>query len=113
MSNLQESILNEYKLHFPHDTLRDIAEKTDIQITRIFRLFNGSSMKLGEYETFKAQLPKKYTSEFNKLAHACTENLTARRLNLLKNQMIHSLKLSQMSQHNASSSLLNQHGRLA
>ena len=50
--SLQNNILKSYRTHYPQDTLREISQRTGIQLTRIFRLLNGSSMKLSEYELF-------------------------------------------------------------
>ena len=49
---LQNRILKEYRTIFPRHTLRETSAHTGIQLTRIFRLFNGSAMKLNEYELF-------------------------------------------------------------
>lgn len=50
--SLQSKVIEKYKETYPHDTLREIAKRTGIQLTRVFRLFNGNAMKLEEYETF-------------------------------------------------------------
>lgn len=49
---LQTRILKEYRSLYPHITLRETAAQTNINLTRIFRLYNGSAMKLEEYERF-------------------------------------------------------------
>lgn len=51
--NLQKKILQDYRAAFGHQTFREIARTTGIQQTRVFRIFNGSSMKLCEYEVFQ------------------------------------------------------------
>lgn len=53
---LQQAILRQYQEHFPGLTYRAIAEHTGIQLTRIFRIINGSEMKLREYEIFYLKL---------------------------------------------------------
>ena len=35
-------------------TLRKISEDTNIQITRVFRILNGSEMKISEFEIFSS-----------------------------------------------------------
>lgn len=50
--SLQQNIIKSYRTVFPDDTLREIAQRTGIQLTRVFRLLNGSPMKLSEYESF-------------------------------------------------------------
>ena len=62
MQNLQTSILSEYTNTFPKDTLKEISLKTGIQITRVFRIFNGSEMKISEYESFQNSLKQNTTN---------------------------------------------------
>lgn len=50
---LQNNVLNCYKAKFPNHTLKKISQRTGIQLTRVFRLFNGHEMKLSEYEAFQ------------------------------------------------------------
>lgn len=50
---LQNKVLKKYRLYFPNDTLRDVSERTNIQLTRVFRLFNGKAMKVEELEAFE------------------------------------------------------------
>lgn len=49
---LQQEIINEYKKKFPQDKLKDISERTGLNITRVFRVFNGATLKINEYEIF-------------------------------------------------------------
>lgn len=49
---LQKKILQDYKTLYPNESLRETSSRTAIQLTRVFRLFNGSAMKLAEYEAF-------------------------------------------------------------
>ncbi len=51
--SLQARILFQYRQLFPRQTLRETAKLTGIQLTRVFRLMNGSAMKLEEYESFR------------------------------------------------------------
>jgi predicted transcriptional regulator len=51
--DLQRCVLKTFKEYYGNLTIREIAALTGIQYTRVFRLFNGSEMKLGEYEAFK------------------------------------------------------------
>ena len=51
--NLQKKTLARYRQFFPQDTLRETSARTGIQITRIFRLFNGKNMKVAELEAFE------------------------------------------------------------
>lgn len=50
---LQEKTIQRYRQAFPHHALREVSAHTGIQITRVFRLFNGKVMKVGELEAFE------------------------------------------------------------
>ncbi len=50
---LQSQIIQEYEFFFGKRTFQQIASHTGIQITRVFRLHNGSLMRLDEYERFR------------------------------------------------------------
>ena len=56
--SLQVRILEQYRQVFPRHTLREISHQTGIQLTRVFRLMNGSPMKLDEYENFRRVIEK-------------------------------------------------------
>ena len=56
---LQNRVLKKYRLYFPHDTLRDVSNRTNIQLTRVFRLFNGKPMKVKELEAFEEVIETK------------------------------------------------------
>ena len=50
---LQKKTLSRYRQYFPNETLRETSARTGIRITRVFRLFNGKTMKVGELEAFE------------------------------------------------------------
>ncbi len=56
---LQSKTLHRYRQLFPNETLRQTSARTGIQITRVFRLFNGKNMKVGELEAFEAAILSK------------------------------------------------------
>jgi hypothetical protein len=56
---LQNKTIQRYRLFFPEETLREVSARTGIQITRVFRLFNGKAMKLGEFEAFEKAIHQK------------------------------------------------------
>lgn len=56
---LQQKTLHRYRQLFPHQPLREISANTGIQITRVFRLFNGKIMKVGELEAFEKAINEK------------------------------------------------------
>lgn len=51
--SLQNKTILRYRQFFPQETLREISIRTGIQITRVFRLMNGKTMKVGELEAFE------------------------------------------------------------
>lgn len=53
---MQKIILESYQQQFPNHTFQQISKQTGIQVTRVFRIFNGSEMKLSEYSQFKSVL---------------------------------------------------------
>ncbi len=72
---LENKIIQRYRLHFPNETLREVSQKTGIQITRVFRLFNGKKMKVSELEAFEAVIQgKKFENQsFNRLNRIAEE----------------------------------------
>jgi hypothetical protein len=70
--SLQKKILFRYRQQFPNDTLKEVSARTGIQMTRVFRLFNGKPMKVGELEALERALNVKLA-----------ENPQARRLHSL------------------------------
>lgn len=57
--SLQNKTILRYRQFFPQDTLREISLRTGIQITRVFRLMNGKTMKVGELEAFETAVSNK------------------------------------------------------
>lgn len=63
--SLQNKTIERYRLFFPRETLREVSSRTGIQITRVFRLFNGKPMKLGEFEAFENAISAKLAENPN------------------------------------------------
>ena len=63
--SLQKKTLNRYRQFFPQDTLREVSARTGIQITRVFRLFSGKTMKVGELEAFESAVNLKIAENPN------------------------------------------------
>ena len=76
--DLQMTILNQYMLLNGKPTLKKISEDTGIQLTRIFRLFNGSKMKLAEYQIFNRKVKEKMglTDGLEAIAFECSMRLS-------------------------------------
>jgi len=49
----QQILLKRFKRLFPTHSYKEISMLTGIQITRVFRLFNGAEMKISEYRAFE------------------------------------------------------------
>lgn len=75
---LQMTILNQYMLLNGRPTLKKIAADTGIQLTRVFRLFNGSTMKLSEYQIFNQKVKEKMglTESLEEIAFECSLKLS-------------------------------------
>ncbi len=58
MSLLQEKTLNSFLEAVGKKTLNEYSEITGIERTRLFRLFHGAEMKLGEFETLQSYILK-------------------------------------------------------
>lgn len=76
--NLQKTILSQYVLLNQEPTLKKISEDTGIQLTRVFRLFNGSVMKLSEYQVFQHRIKEKMglTDALSEIAFDCSLKLS-------------------------------------
>lgn len=56
---MQQRTLDRYRKFYPNDTLRQTSQRTGIQMTRIFRLYNGMNMKVQELEKFENAINQK------------------------------------------------------
>ena len=76
---LQQKTLHRYRQLFPHETLRETSARTSIQITRVFRLFNGKKMKVEELEAFVSILNQKKAENASvcRLSHVVEEASTS------------------------------------
>lgn len=73
--SLQNKIISRYRLFYPTHTLREVSATTGIQITRVFRLFNGKPMKVGELEAFEKVISERMSENpnYSRLHHALEE----------------------------------------
>ncbi len=93
--NTQTNLITRYKNTFPKDTIKEISRKTNIQQTRVFRIFNGVEMKVSEMEALEDVMAKKAHIKFNDFLEAsrkCTNELSEKVLLDLYNQMRFLLK---------------------
>jgi hypothetical protein len=63
--SLQNKTIQRYRSFFPNESLREVSARTGIQITRVFRLFNGKPMKVGELEAFEKVITDKLAENPN------------------------------------------------
>ncbi len=75
---IQKSLLSTYMEVSNHPTFKKISQETGVQMTRVFRLFNGSSMKLSEYVTFQKLVDQKlgFNNGLSKLVKECSNQLS-------------------------------------
>ena len=95
MMNLQKKILNDYRALFPDETLREISAKTGIQLTRVFRIFNNSPMKLAEYEIFNGLIEQVDLDrpDLIELFKSCENKLGREAMNEIESMMHRKLRL--------------------
>ena len=72
---LQAAVLKKYLDKMGKVTIREIADDTGIQMTRVFRIMNGAEMKLSEYEIFKERLNQS-AGQVERLIFECEKKLS-------------------------------------
>lgn len=108
--DLQMTILNQYMLLNNKPTLKKISADTGIQLTRIFRLFNGSTMKLSEYQVFNRKVKEKMglTDGLEAMAFECSLKLSPeaiKDLEVFLKRKIETWKLSQIQKQTRTTTL--------
>lgn len=96
--SLQEKTLNRYRHSFPEDSLRDISTRTGIQITRIYRLFSGKTMKVEELEIFENIIESKINknkelSRINNIMSEAYASLTDDELSKISEYVLRKIKI--------------------
>lgn len=96
--SVQKIVLKQFREVYPSAKLKEISEKTGIQITRVFRILNGAEMKVSELESFQVlvQDPKR-NKKFIDISHDCALNLTPKRRLYIQSIMEQALKLHALS----------------
>lgn len=54
----QQQLIQRFKEQFPTWTFKQIAQKTGLNTSRVFRLFNGQEMKVSEYMAIERLLDR-------------------------------------------------------
>ena len=89
----QQHILKKYRKIFPSQTLKEVSETTSINISRVFRLFNGYEMKVSEYERFEVAIGENINSAdqqnflFFDLAEKCNQHLSSDHMDSIIEEM--------------------------
>ncbi len=99
--DLQKIIIKRYKEAFPQNTLKNIAEETGIQQTRVFRIFNGYEMKISEFQKFEDAINKRSRyniSQFriSKLVDQCLRELSHSKLLKISENLEHNLHIERL-----------------
>lgn len=92
---IQNDLLNKFKRLYNDPTYKEIASLTGIQLTRVFRLFNGFEMKLSEYLIFTSLLEDKRPKEFalEQVVSECVRRLSDESLVKIENYCKRHLEL--------------------
>lgn len=100
MQEEQILLLKEYMKLNKHPSFKKISEDTGIQTTRVFRLFNGSKMKLCEYQIFKNKIESLKMSgpSLEKLAYECSLKLSASACEEVTKILIRKLEMWKLTQ---------------
>ncbi len=91
----QKRVLGQYLELSNNPTLKVIAMDTGIQITRVFRILNGSEMRLKEFLAFNRAVEKRMGAgiSLGNLALECMHTLSAEALCEIQADMERRLKL--------------------
>lgn len=76
---LQKRTLRQYMELRQNPTLKAIADETGIELTRIFRIMNGTKMRLDEWEIFNSIIVAS-DNELEKLTRDCLRELSIEQL---------------------------------
>jgi hypothetical protein len=78
--NLQQKTINRVRRTYPEATLQEFSSMSGINKSRLFRLFNGSEMKLCEYESLRKiarkpgqEILEQHFEEFKKMIFKLNE----------------------------------------
>ncbi len=97
---LQKTILDQYMLVNQNPTLKKIAEDTGIQITRVFRILNGSTMKLCEYQIFQKKVREKMglCESLESIAFDCSLKLSPVAIKEIEKYLLRKIEIWKLKQ---------------
>ena len=98
--SLQKLVTKRYMSLHKHPTLKSISKDTGLQITRAFRILNGASMKLSEYEVFAKSIREKMSSlgRLENLVEECSLKLPQSEIEELNAIINKKLKVNQVKE---------------
>lgn len=84
--DIQNELLQRFKKLYGNPTYKEVSSLTGIQMTRVFRIFNGMEMKLSEYLVVKSLIDEflNSTSQLDQLLENCKLRLSEDSLNEVK-----------------------------
>ncbi len=96
--SVQSIVLRQLKETYPQAKLKEISEKTGIQITRVFRLLNGAEMKVSEWEKIKTLTDiNNGIEDFLATAKECALSLSPQRRQAFHSSMQQALKILELN----------------
>jgi len=92
----QQEILDVYVTMFNKPTLKKTSELTGIQITRVFRIMNGSVMSITEYQAFYNLInAKKENSSLRALIEKGLMLLSGDKLQQIESELVKGLAIKE------------------
>lgn len=97
---LQKKILKQYMQLKSKPTLKEVANDTGIQLTRVFRLLNGAPMKLEEFQIFQKRVKELsgLTSTLEEVAYECALKLSVEAVKELELFLIRKIEIWKLTQ---------------
>lgn len=98
MNEKQTALIEAYFKKYPKDSLRKVSERTSIQKTRVYRIFNGHEMKVSEFQTIENLIiDNKMESTFLTLTKKCIQQLQSSQIKEIQDLMKKQIKLAKYS----------------
>lgn len=108
MSDEQAKLLTRFKEVYKNPTYKEMADISNINLTRIFRLNNGFEMKMSEYLKIKKCIDDKIaqTSNVQFIFNQCLENLSIKVLSELEKICTRKLEIQEILKINNSNEVV-------
>lgn len=94
----QLDLLKKVRQHYNNPTYKEIASLSGIQLTRIFRLYNGFEMKLSEYLKLSSLIEEtnKTHASLDETIDQCKSELSIKELNSLEEIVSRKLEIKRI-----------------